>query len=211
MASQTRSAGLGQSLTPGDAPWLSPTNIYTSNDLKSYSNISIYNISYWLQASTFGFTIPTGSTITGITVYIERRCNRASAIKDASMHIAKGGLRLTATNKAKATFWETIDTVTQYGDSTEMWGTTWTPAEINASGFGAAICAENIWYDPRAYAYVDHIYIIVYYTVPSTNTKINIGDVFKDVSEVKINIGDSWKTVTKIQINIGDVWKTIFG
>jgi len=40
--------------------------------------------------------------------------------------------------------------------------------------------------------------------------KINIGDVFKDVTEMKINIGDNWKTVTEMKINIGDVWKTIF-
>lgn len=44
-----------------------------------------------------------------------------------------------------------------------------------------------------------------------TNMKINISDVFKDVSEIKINIGDVWKAVTKIQINIGDAWKTVFG
>jgi hypothetical protein len=44
-----------------------------------------------------------------------------------------------------------------------------------------------------------------------TNIKINIGDTFKDVSEMKINIGDAWKAVTKVQINIGDAWKTVFG
>ena len=44
-----------------------------------------------------------------------------------------------------------------------------------------------------------------------TNIKINIGDTFKDVSEMKINIGDVWKPVVKVQQNIGDVWKTVFG
>jgi len=56
--------------------------------------------------------------------------------------------------------------------------------------------------------------LVAFYAVweaVSVSMKINIGDVFKDVSEVKINVGDSWKTVTKAQINIGDVWKTIFG
>ena len=43
-----------------------------------------------------------------------------------------------------------------------------------------------------------------------TNMKINIGDTFKDVSELKINIGDSWKEITSAKINIGDSWKTIF-
>jgi hypothetical protein len=41
--------------------------------------------------------------------------------------------------------------------------------------------------------------------------KVNIGDVFKDVTAVSINIGDTWKTVTKGEVNIGDVWKTFYG
>ncbi len=45
---------------------------------------------------------------------------------------------------------------------------------------------------------------------PSTNIKINIGDVFKDVESLQINIGNVWKNVTLVQINIGNVWKTVF-
>ena len=48
-------------------------------------------------------------------------------------------------------------------------------------------------------------------TATGTNCKINIGDAWKDVSEMKINVGDSWKAVTKVQQNIGDAWKTVFG
>jgi len=44
----------------------------------------------------------------------------------------------------------------------------------------------------------------------STNTQINIGDSWKEVSEMKINIGDSWKDVVGLQVNIGDSWKEIF-
>lgn len=43
-----------------------------------------------------------------------------------------------------------------------------------------------------------------------TNTQINIGDAWKEVSAIKINIGDTWKEVAGMQINIGDTWKTIF-
>jgi len=211
MASQTRSAGLGQSLIFGGKPWSSPTNIYASDDADASCNLPLGQSSYWLQATTFGFAIPIGATIDGISVYIERQCNRASAVQDNSVQIIKAGSRVGA-NKRKATFWETTDTSTLYGGSTDKWGQTWTPAQINASNFGVATSAINSWLDVNTtYARVDHIYIIVHYTEPSTNMKVNIGDVFKDVSEIKINVGDSWKTVTKIQINVGDVWKTVFG
>jgi hypothetical protein len=42
------------------------------------------------------------------------------------------------------------------------------------------------------------------------NVKINVGDVWKNVSEMKINVGDTWKTVVEIKINIGDTWKTVY-
>lgn len=60
-------------------------------------------------------------------------------------------------------------------------------------------------------AYVDHIRITVYYTeVVGTNTQINIGDTWKEISEMQINIGDVWKDVAEVKQNIGDTWKTIF-
>lgn len=43
-----------------------------------------------------------------------------------------------------------------------------------------------------------------------TNTQINIGDAWKEISSMKINIGDTWKEIVGFQINIGDTWKTIF-
>ena len=43
-----------------------------------------------------------------------------------------------------------------------------------------------------------------------TNTQINIGDAWKEISAMQINIGDTWKAVVGAQVNIGDAWKTIF-
>lgn len=59
-------------------------------------------------------------------------------------------------------------------------------------------------------SYINSVYATYTAVASGTNMKINIGDVFKDVTELKINIGDVWKTVTQVKINIGDVWKTIF-
>jgi len=38
-----------------------------------------------------------------------------------------------------------------------------------------------------------------------TNTQINIGDSWKEISAMQINIGDTWKEVAGAQINIGDL------
>lgn len=56
--------------------------------------------------------------------------------------------------------------------------------------------------------YIDTIRVSPFVT--GTNTYINIGDAYKDVSKYYINIGDDWKVVNKMYINIGDTWKTVF-
>lgn len=43
-----------------------------------------------------------------------------------------------------------------------------------------------------------------------TNSKVNIGDAWKEVSTIKVNIGDTWKTANAAKINVSDTWKTIF-
>jgi hypothetical protein len=58
--------------------------------------------------------------------------------------------------------------------------------------------------------YLVAIYALYYSEAPPPILKVNIGDVWKDVSAIQINIGDTWKAVTKAEVNIGDVWKTIF-
>lgn len=212
MASQLKSAGLGQSIVwaYGSKHWSTPTNIYTSNNAYAYISLSIEQRSHWLRATNFGFTIPAGATINGIKVEIEKKSN-STGIEDGSVKIVKGGAE-SGTEHASGAFWPTTDTRITYGGSTDKWGLTWTVANINASNFGISIAASNAWTSGRV-AYVDHIRITVYYTAPPPlpDMKVNISDTFRQVSEIKINVGGSWRTVVKVQINIGDTWRTVFG
>jgi hypothetical protein len=59
-----------------------------------------------------------------------------------------------------ATAWPTTDTYISYGSPSNLWSTSWTPAQINSSGFGAAIGASV----SNGTAQVDHIRITVYVT-----------------------------------------------
>lgn len=195
----------------GSSNWSNPTYIYTSNNTYARSTLDGDEASHWLRATNFGFTIPDGATIDGILVEIERRCNEEYGA-DYAMQIVKGGTEQ-GTDHTSLTEWPLVDTYEPYGSSTDKWGLSWTPSNINNNNFGASISAiyED---DPELSAsfYVDHIRITVYYTeVALTNIKINIADSFKDVDEIKINIADAWKPVVGIWVNIGDVWKNVFG
>lgn len=93
--------------------------------------------------TNFGFSIPAGNSIQGITVSVERSVTGGSNINDLEVFLVKGGITQTATNKAAATTWPTTDNIANYGGAADLWGNTWSIADINASGFGVAIAAQR--------------------------------------------------------------------
>lgn len=90
-------------------------------------------------------------------------------------------------------------------DTTNAW--TWGEIDLLQAGLRAYAFETKGTQQTKA----TQVYVEVDYVGVGTNMKVNISDVFKDISEIKVNIGDVWKDVTKIQINIGDAWKTVFG
>lgn len=90
------------------------------------------------------------------------------------------------------------------------WGGVWTASWTGLSKSIADLtdCRVEVE-DPNNSSpqYISGIEVEFTYTLPLPVTQINIGDVWKDVTEVKINVGDTWKDVGEGQINIGDVWK----
>lgn len=115
--------------------------------------------SHYLAATNFGFSIPGGSTIEGIVVEIEHKESGAAACRDNRVRIIKGGVT-GSTDKASGTEWPTSDGYGSYGASNDLWGETWTVADINSSGFGVAVSALGLG---GGTASVDHVRVTVYY------------------------------------------------
>jgi len=149
----------------GSFSWSNPANVFTSNNSYASAYFSISSqISYYLTAYNFSFGIPSNSVINGIVVDVERKSDKASGIRDYSVKLFKdvvtGGV---GENKADTTNpWLTTDATKTYGTPTDLWGTTWTPANINSLNFGVGISARS--YTGEVYAYIDHIQITVYYS-----------------------------------------------
>ncbi len=77
---------------------------------------------------------------------------------DQSVRLLKAGV-ITGNNYAQTTSaWTTTDTYTTYGGAGDLWGTTWTEAEVNANNFGAVFSASV----QNGTARVDHIRISIY-------------------------------------------------
>lgn len=179
MATQTKIAGTGANVASvgGTQNWINTGNI-TADDA-TYANASSsvtssYVESKYLRGTNFGFTIPDGSTINGITVEYQAYANYYSFDPElvasiVQVNMVKSTGRVGTSN---STAYE-LDTEATYtfGSSSNLWGTTWTAAEINNSGFGVDLVVSFSDADLSGIltAYVDYVKITVDYT-PAANT-----------------------------------------
>jgi hypothetical protein len=181
-SSQTRSVATCVSGGGTGANWTNPGNAGASDD--AYATVSVDgNTSDPLNCTDYGFAIPPNSTILGITVDVERKSNSLlnGGSEDASMRLLKAGVA-TGSDLQTATDYPTTDTVEAHGGTTNLWGTTWTPAEINAANFGALLTVTKPSGTGAAHTVsIDNISITVTYSPsvatrsPGTCASVNIG------------------------------------
>ena len=97
----------------------------------------------YLCATSFSFAIPNGTIIDGITVIISRGASTTPDISDVNVSIIKNNASV-GIGQANATKWEVARRNSTYGNSTYLWGLTWTPDDINNNNsFGAAISVQT--------------------------------------------------------------------
>ena len=163
---------------PGDQSWINPGSAKTSNGSYARSGFVLDLLSVsptkYLVASDYQFNIPANATIQGIQVDIQQLSdgiNLLAAVVDDGVRIRKGGT-FVGVNKASSHFWPIFtSSYHTYGGPNDLWGTTWTPADINSSSFGVGISANLtglLMLLPSAN--VDHIRITVNYSLPPTVT-----------------------------------------
>lgn len=175
MASQgPNSGGTFVSVADPNVAWANPTRVVSSNNQYATAALSDTSpSSEYLRSTNFSFTIPSTATIDGILVEWELSTANVGAtehIADLSVKIVKGGAE-TGSEKA-INEWTATDTYYSYGGSTDLWGTTFTPTNINATDFGASISAT--WFEDSglagsATARIDHVRITVFYTEAGTS------------------------------------------
>lgn len=139
--------------------WASPGNI-TANDA-TFADASPGSMaggaSHYLVASNFGFAIASDQIIDGIKVQFEVKNNAGTTI-DNAVRIVKGGV-IGSTDKSDATPWPGSETLRTYGSDSDLWGESWTPADINDSSFGCALSCVNSGGDSQGS--VDYVRITV--------------------------------------------------
>ncbi|MCR4303396.1 MAG: hypothetical protein NUV63_04090, partial [Gallionella sp.] len=126
----------------------------------------------YLQCTGYGFTIPAGATINGITVNVERASSNTGT-QDFAMRVVKAGV-IGTTDRSTATAYPTTDAYEAHGGAADLWGTTWTVTDINAANFGAAFASQKPGSAGGARTIsVDHVEITVDYTPVISVSSIN--------------------------------------
>ena len=86
-------------------------------------------------------------------------------LKDSTVYLLKGGaVPGGEQNKASASAWPTSKGTATYGNTADLWGATWTPADINASNFGVQLAATNTSAYSSETGNVDYVSVTVTYT-----------------------------------------------
>ena len=158
------------SITAGDSEqWSNLNNIISSDN--SYATVSVDGtVSNTLSATNFGFSIPSNAVINGVIVDIERKSSSTSdgGSEDASLQLIKGGT-ISGSDRQTNTDYSTSDTTESHGTSSDLWGLTLTPADINAADFGVAFSVTKPSSSGSAHIIsVDSIRITIHYSIPSS-------------------------------------------
>lgn len=147
---------VGANVAGANPDWLNPGNVTADDGALATNSLLAAEVSDILAGTGCGFTIPTGSTIDGIVIgtndLVDGPGGSISPTKDGTTQTPAP---LSATSGAG---W------VNQGTSAELWGATYTAAEINASTFGVALTALDEL-NPLS-AQVDAFRVTVYYTEP---------------------------------------------
>ncbi len=144
-----------------DGDWINPANIFSDNASNATSAFfdTVFS-TLELNGGTFGMGVPTNAVIDGIKAEIEVPSSNRWATGNSSFRLKKAGTLVGDNKIATATVASGIHSM---GGPTDLWGTTWTPAEVNASNFGFGFVA-GLSSSPNDFSIaVDFVRITVYW------------------------------------------------
>lgn len=170
----------------GPIAWNTRDNAKLSDDAYATATPNISTTEY-LVAKGFGFSFAPTDTITGIRVEIERKADAAATGLDNSVRIMKGGT-IQGDEKASASNWPTVDAYGMYpadGSSSDLWGLTWTPSDINDANFGVGLSGQG-----NTTLSVDHIRITVFATSLTNGQPVNQYQLGSGVSGIVVRPDD---------------------
>ena len=145
--------------------WTNPTNIGSDDNSNATYALTSGSTSNILLGNNYGFTIPTGATIDGVTVEIGRWDSGGAGIADATVQLVDGDGSPVGTNKSAGAAWPAAEATASFGGSADNWTAGLTAADVNSSSFGVRLQAVSDGAPPvTTQLNVDFIRVTIDYT-----------------------------------------------
>ena len=170
--SRTRIPRTGENIASvGTVAWTNPDNITDNDGISAVASAvpAGGGITNYLQGTDFRFynvPIPDDAFIQGIRLRINRYSSSdgtGQRLRDSIVRLMKNGVIVGDNKAVTSTNWPVDFAVRAYGGENDLWGTTWTPADINTSTFGAVLSASNNHGSLARTGTVDYFQVVVYY------------------------------------------------
>jgi hypothetical protein len=136
-------AGNGANVASTTVAWTNPNNVTStvSDATVILTTISGPNSqSQNLNATQFGFSLPTTETITGLQVTFKASVSVTAPNQNFLVQLLKNG---TPIGGFKAIVLTTTPTTYTLGSTSDLWGTSWTPTDVNQTTFGVFFVAAQ--------------------------------------------------------------------
>ena len=153
----------GSNIPLGRTSWAYPEGIADSDWQSAASSSGIQ--SDYLVAQDYWFVIPAGATIRGVQLDVLHWTNHASV--DGAVRVVKTAIG--STDRSSTVSWGGAYYSPEhfvYGGATDLWGETWTPADIESSTFGFAIAAMTTTLGVPSSFFVSDMKATVYLSCP---------------------------------------------
>lgn len=131
----TAATGNTNAVGGGNIAWTNPTNIELADGVFTTAAQTIGTVSDDLIGTGFGFSVIGTDTIVGITLEVNYKTS-ASGLVENNVRLLKASVAA-GTDKSTGAAIPTGATTVSYGGAADLWGTTWTPSDINNANFGA--------------------------------------------------------------------------
>lgn len=148
--------------TVGTIAITNPSNASASDNSYATAILLLNEITQYLKVTNFGFTIPIHSTIDGILVEIERNSTILNSVTDSTIKLVLPSGLFGSTNKSAGATWPNADAYASFGGSSDLWGETLTPIDVNDKNFGIAISGAATLL--AGTAQIDHVRVTISYT-----------------------------------------------
>lgn len=140
--------------------WTTPGNVTADDGSNATVTLAASTSSDYMWVRAFGVSIPAGSTVDGIEVTFDRNWSDASAF--LNLFLSKNE-DFVGTGKNVLSG----NGTTTLGSPSDLWGTTWSEAEVEAATFGMFHNATNSSGSNQTLN-IDAIWVKIYYTEPGT-------------------------------------------